>query len=207
MSTTAARSRDPVATKAAILAAAEQLFAEKGFVAASVREICEHSEISKPTLYYHFGSKEGLCKSMVEEARQTLLDLLAATERPTADVPTIIGDIIETHFSFCTQNTDLARLWFSVAFGAQRGVPFLEVQKLSRENFSIIRERLRGVAETGLIREERLDEIVGLVRGAVSSYILRFLRGETAAPTRDLAERLGRLIYEGARTRSEGGHS
>lgn len=40
--------------------AALELFSEKGYEAASVREICERAGISRPTLYYFFKSKEGV---------------------------------------------------------------------------------------------------------------------------------------------------
>jgi TetR/AcrR family transcriptional regulator len=55
-----ARVRDPEGSRAAILEAATRIFASRGFVGASMRDITEASGISKPVIYYHFGSKEGL---------------------------------------------------------------------------------------------------------------------------------------------------
>jgi AcrR family transcriptional regulator len=50
-----------------ILQTAQDLFTSKGFANASVREICERAAITPPTLYYHFGDKEGLFRAVVEE--------------------------------------------------------------------------------------------------------------------------------------------
>ncbi len=54
-------------TRSAVLKQAARLFAERGYDAVSVREIVESAGVTKPALYYHFGSKEGLARAVVEE--------------------------------------------------------------------------------------------------------------------------------------------
>src|SRR3984885_3703235 len=54
------RARDPEGTRAAVLDAAERLFAEDGFASTSMRDISTASGISHPLIHHHFGSKEGL---------------------------------------------------------------------------------------------------------------------------------------------------
>src|SRR5438445_5848999 len=54
------RIRDPGHTRALVIDAAEQLFAEDGFAATSMRDISTASGISHPLIHHHFGSKEGL---------------------------------------------------------------------------------------------------------------------------------------------------
>jgi TetR/AcrR family transcriptional regulator len=53
-------------TKERILDAALSVFARKGYDAAGVQEIAETAVITKPTLYYYFGNKEGLFRSLWE---------------------------------------------------------------------------------------------------------------------------------------------
>lgn len=60
-------------TRAQVLRAAARLFAERGFDAVSVREVVEAAGVTKPALYYHFGSKEGVASAI-------MLDLLAAAD-------------------------------------------------------------------------------------------------------------------------------
>jgi TetR/AcrR family transcriptional regulator len=55
-----ARARDPEGTRAVILEVATRIFASRGFVGASMRDISDASGINKPLIYHHFGSKEGL---------------------------------------------------------------------------------------------------------------------------------------------------
>ncbi len=51
----------------AVLKAAIELFAKKGYAAASTREICERAGITKPVLYYHFRSKEHLYRELMSD--------------------------------------------------------------------------------------------------------------------------------------------
>jgi len=74
------------ARKAQMLAVAEQVFAERGYLAASMDEIAERVGVSKPMLYEYFGSKEGLLVGCIDKARTELRE---ATEQAVigADSP------------------------------------------------------------------------------------------------------------------------
>ena len=54
------RERQRIAQEAAILAAAHALIVEKGFEATTMDDIAAHANISKPTLYARFPSKEAI---------------------------------------------------------------------------------------------------------------------------------------------------
>src|SRR4051812_25102080 len=55
--------------EAQLLEVAEQTFAERGFKGVSMDEIAERARISKPVLYDHFGSKDGLLAAVVVRIR------------------------------------------------------------------------------------------------------------------------------------------
>lgn len=48
------------ATRAAILDAAERLFAQRGFAGTSMRALADAADTSQPLLHHHFGTKRGL---------------------------------------------------------------------------------------------------------------------------------------------------
>lgn len=83
----------PVAEAAAsthdqILVVALRLFAEKGYDATSMREIAEELGLSKPALYYHFDSKEGIVRALLQAPVIGMEELLAwaHTQPRTAEV-------------------------------------------------------------------------------------------------------------------------
>ena len=56
-----------VNTKKALLAAAVEVFADKGFDAATVRDICRKAEANVAAVNYHYGGKEALYAAVLEE--------------------------------------------------------------------------------------------------------------------------------------------
>lgn len=65
-----------------ILGTALDLFAVKGYDATSVREICEAAGITKPTLYYFYGSKDGVFQALVRSGfvqYRSMVDAALAT--------------------------------------------------------------------------------------------------------------------------------
>ena len=51
-----------------LLEVAESVFAERGIAAASMEEIAERAGVTKPILYDHFGSKDGLLAAVIARA-------------------------------------------------------------------------------------------------------------------------------------------
>jgi AcrR family transcriptional regulator len=75
-------------TSQGILDAAAQLFAEKGYDATGVAEICDRAGVSKGAFYYHFSSKQTVFLEVVDRWLQGLessLDADALADRPVAE--------------------------------------------------------------------------------------------------------------------------
>ena len=71
-------------TKERLLDDALHLFARRGVEAVGVQEIVDTSAVTKPTLYHHFGSKEGLVKAVVDRGfghLDRILDTLGTYDR------------------------------------------------------------------------------------------------------------------------------
>jgi AcrR family transcriptional regulator len=58
--------KEPAIRKGEILDAAEKLFIEKGYEAATINDILEAVQIAKGTFYYHFKSKEDVLDGIVK---------------------------------------------------------------------------------------------------------------------------------------------
>jgi AcrR family transcriptional regulator len=69
--------------EAQLLDVAEQTFADRGFKSVSMDEIADRASISKPVLYDHFGSKDGLLAAVVVRIRT---EMRVAVEGSLADV-------------------------------------------------------------------------------------------------------------------------
>ncbi|MEJ3652091.1 helix-turn-helix domain-containing protein [Actinomycetes bacterium KLBMP 9759] len=89
-------------TRAEIRAAALELFAQRGFVRTSLREIAEQLGITKAALYYHFSSKGELISELVAPLVEALEQFQAqAAEYSTDDDP---RPLLESYFDLCHQH-------------------------------------------------------------------------------------------------------
>jgi AcrR family transcriptional regulator len=64
---------DPEATRLKVLNTAARLFRERGTHPVGVNEIAEAAGVSKPTLYRHFDSKEGLIQAFLETGSDVMM--------------------------------------------------------------------------------------------------------------------------------------
>jgi AcrR family transcriptional regulator len=82
-----------------ILDAAEQAFADGGFEGASLRQIVRQAQVNLATVYYYFGSKEGLLaavfKRRFDPVKQEQLTLLRQAEEAARGRPLPVSTIVE----------------------------------------------------------------------------------------------------------------
>ena len=73
------------ATRAALLAAARELFATKGFAGAGREEIVERAGVTRGAMYHHFSSKEDLFRAVYEEVETEVMSHVADASMVTTD--------------------------------------------------------------------------------------------------------------------------
>jgi AcrR family transcriptional regulator len=160
-----------------IARAAARLFATGGYDATPVRTIVEAAGVTKPTLYYHFGSKEGLAKAVLllpmaglAEAMQSILD----SEK---DPVVALVRMVEAHFVFCREDPECARFFFALWFGPQGTELLVEIKQSMGELPELLTRGIRRLAEAGLIAPERIGACATACRGmiviAMMDYIYR----------------------------------
>ncbi len=128
-------------TKKNLMDIAVKLFAEKGYDSVGVQEICGEAKITKPTLYYYFGSKAGLLQSIIESAGGNLLDRIREAAAYTHDFQNSLTKILKAAISFALANEKYFDLHCSLSnapdgseaaaiFSAQKDALESEIQTL-----------------------------------------------------------------------------
>src|SRR5437660_12620680 len=83
---------------------AARLFAARGYDATPVRAIVEAAGVTKPTLYYHFGSKEGLAQALLTVPMTRLVTTHEEVVADVADPVQALERLIEANFAFCRED-------------------------------------------------------------------------------------------------------
>ena len=77
----------------AILSEALHLFYVRGYDAVGVQEIVDAAGVTKPTLYYYFGSKKGLLETLLSTRCQELEEELKTAAEGGKDLPSVLYQI------------------------------------------------------------------------------------------------------------------
>jgi AcrR family transcriptional regulator len=181
------------------------LFAERGYDATGVQAIVEAAGVTKPTLYYHFGSKEGLAQALLTRPLTVLLgDLRSAVEGAEGPLEGLVGFIAE-HFAFIREDPDRARFLYAVFFGPLGSSLATELAGFARQFDDLLRDAIARMTREGLVNESRSEAFFTAVRGLIVVRTMDHLYCQSELGT-DLARPLVRDLLEGfgARTASAG---
>jgi AcrR family transcriptional regulator len=73
------------ATRTALIAAARQLFTDRGYAATSTTEIVERAGVTRGALYHHFAAKEDLFRAVFEQLEDEVTKHVATEALTSAD--------------------------------------------------------------------------------------------------------------------------
>ena len=154
----------PQDARQTILDAAEQLFAERGYAAASMRSIAEKASTSQALLHHHFGTKAKLYEAVKQRFTERF-DLPARLPEAAAPSPGFIVSIVRGYFQFLSDNPNLSRL---VGWARLEGdqAPWGASDAIWQRT----REWVAQAKAAGLIRAEIDDRLLLVVGGAVVQY-------------------------------------
>ncbi len=104
------RSRLKSDRRSKLLAAAERLVAERGYVAVRLEDIGAAAGVSGPAIYRHFPNKEALLVELLVGISTRLLSGAEAVISEAADVDTALDRLVDFHLDFALGEPDLIRI-------------------------------------------------------------------------------------------------
>src|ERR1700720_2413946 len=104
------RSRRKSDRRLQLLAAAERLFAERGFLAVRLEDIGAAAGVSGPAIYRHFPNKESLLVELLVGISTRLLAGAREASARSADAAAALDDLIDFHLDFALGEPDLIRI-------------------------------------------------------------------------------------------------
>lgn len=103
------RAQQRAGARRAILEATEALLLEAGYEAFSMRRLADRCGYTAPTIYHHFGDKNGLIDALLEERFQQMLAVIR--EVPDGDDPAdTLREMFRAYARFGLENPTLYRL-------------------------------------------------------------------------------------------------
>jgi AcrR family transcriptional regulator len=186
-------------TRARLLRAAVCVFDRKGYAAASVREIVELAGVTKPALYYHFGSKEGVLTAVLQEAAREFGAAMArGLRRPGTARERLFGICADLHGLF-QEHVPVVRVAHSVFFGPVEGAPQFDFNAFDREMELTVRQIVEdGQASGEITASASPSDIALVILGVIGIFATRHMHNGLEPLDLDSMQRVLGLIFDGA---------
>jgi AcrR family transcriptional regulator len=140
-------------TRAAVIAAARQLFAENGFFQTKVDEIAKLSRVSPATVYAQCGGKQGLLRSLMDSWTQAPLVAESLRESLAAADAALVMQTLGTAYLQITKRWgDVIRVVIDVApHDSESAMVLATAQRRHNRNLTAI---CRHLADIGALRDD-----------------------------------------------------
>ncbi|MGE4290758.1 MAG: TetR/AcrR family transcriptional regulator [Desulfovibrio sp.] len=190
-------------TKEKLLVAAARVFSEKGFLAATVREICQLADANIAAVNYHFGDKkrlyEDVLKNMLENCgcanAKSIDPALPVEERITAFIHAVIRDIYGGPECKDEPGQLAAIFHMELAHPSETWPRLIEAQlaKDSKQLREMIAEMVGPEADPELVRQSCISIYGMMTHHALCWPIVRVIHKDHPKPC-DFRERLAEHI-------------
>ena len=132
-----------------IFSVAARLFADKGYNAVSMREISEQAELSKPTIYYYFGSKEGIYKELVTTGFSHMHSVLENIVPLKVTVSEKLNLILKKYFNFSQNYPEFTKFISNLIYSAEKMEFLISFKKEAEQKEELITGLFREGIQTG----------------------------------------------------------
>lgn len=184
-------------TRTRLLRAGVQIFNRKGYDAASVREIVEQAGVSKPALYYHFGSKEGLLVAILRDATQQFSQAMARSVERTGTARQRLIGMCEDLYGMFEQNVPVVRVAHSVFLGPTDVAPNFDFTVFERDLVSALGQIIREGQASGEVCPGAPEDIALAVMGVIGSVAGRQLHPRPVPFGVEGLRRVLGLVFDG----------
>ena len=162
------KSEQAFATRDRLLKSALKIFSQKGFASASIREIAEDSRTTLPSIYYHFGNKEGLYQALMRE-HFSVFESLMKEFKQTGSAREKIKSFISSLYLYTVENVEFVRLMRIVSYGPPESAPPSDFGPYRRKFQDFLTAKIMDGIKSGEFRPGNVDDMTWVIHGTVQA--------------------------------------
>ncbi|MDX6651039.1 MAG: hypothetical protein QOJ97_2990 [Solirubrobacteraceae bacterium] len=180
------------ATRAALVAAARPLFAERGYAGVGTEEIVRAAGVTRGALYHHFADKKDLFRAVYEDVERELVEQIAAGALSAADPVEALRAGSQAWLDACEQPgiQQIALLDAPSVLGWEE---WREIGM--RYGFGLVQGTLQAAMDAGLLEPQPVRPLAHLVLGAIDEAAMLVARADDDGKTRrEVGESVERFL-------------
>lgn len=179
-------------TRAALVAAGRQLFAERGFAATSTEELLAAASVSRGAMYHHFSGKEGLFEA-VHEAVESDLTRRVVTASLNAESPLAQLKLGIASFLDQCRDPEVQRIALLDGPTVLGWAKWHEIEE--RFALGLIKAAVASAIASGELAEQPVDPVAHAILGAmIQAGSVVALAPNPAKAKRELTTMFNRLL-------------
>jgi AcrR family transcriptional regulator len=193
-------------TRSRLIRAAVQVFTRKGYSAASVREIVELANVTKPALYYHFGSKEGILVAILKEGLQEFSRTAVKAAEGPGSTRERLTTLCESFYGLFRENVPLIQVVHRAFHDPTGNAPDFDLMQFERSLEEILRRIVEKGVASGELRAVDAADVAMALMGVVGAAASSTLHSSLGPVSEERLRRVLDLVFDGVfRERAEGG--
>ena len=149
-----------------------RIFGQNGFSGTSMREIAEAAGVTKPAIYYHYGSKEELFRAVVHWCFERSMQTLEPAFQDRGDLRPRLKKLVRAHFACYRQQLDSMRLLYAVAFAPERGAPRIDLWKNERPHLELLTSVFQDALDDGQATDLEPEPFAMLLDGMMNIHLM-----------------------------------
>lgn len=166
----------------AVLDAALDSFAERGFDTTSIEDICRGAETSVGSVYHHFGSKAGVAAALYLDVLEDFQRSLVGAMDAGPDARRWIGSIVGAQLRWVEAHVAGARFLQQFRHAEWLAPSGASLRALNAAFAAAIAEAARRHVRSGALRSCAPDIFIALLLGPTHEFIRGWLAGRTTTP-------------------------
>lgn len=175
------RAENTQATRAALIDAARELFAQRGFAAVSTEEIVRRARVTRGALYHHFTGKEGLFEAVFEQVEGDLTARIAAEAMQAAEPWDAMRSGAQAFLDACLDPA-VQRITLLDAPSVLGWERWREIGQ--RYGLGLVQATVQAAMDAGQIESQPVRPLAHILIGALDEAAMLVARAEDVQATR-----------------------
>jgi AcrR family transcriptional regulator len=170
------------ATRAALIATARGLFADRGYAAVGTEEIVRATGVTRGALYHHFTGKRELFQAVYEEVERQLVEQIAASAISSAEDPLQALNAGAEAFLDACEDPAVQRI---ALVDAPSVLGWEQWRAIGLQyGFGLVQGTLQAAMDAGLIDRQPVRPLAHLLLGAIDEGAMLVARADDGGETR-----------------------
>jgi len=171
------------ATRAALIAVARELFAERGYAAVGTEEIVRAAGVTRGALYHHFAGKKELFQAVYEEVERQLVERIATSAMSSAGDPLRALHAGAQAFLDACEDPAVQRVALVDAPSVLGWEQWREIGL--RYGLGLVQATVQAAIDAGQIEPQPVGPLAHLLLGAIDEGAMLIARADDDGVTRE----------------------